>query len=42
VRLRILEYADGLPGPPLAPRGGGESYPASESDVTVAYVDVSL
>jgi hypothetical protein len=42
VRLRILEYADGLPGPPLAPRGGGESYPASDSDVTVAYVDVTL
>ena len=41
VRLRILEYVDGLPGPPLAPRAEG-SYPAPDSDVTVAYVDVSL
>jgi hypothetical protein len=42
VTLRLYEYSDGLPGPPLAPRTSADGYPAPDSDETVAGVDVKL
>ena len=42
VKLRVIEYADGLPGPPLRARTSSDGYPSIESDVTMTTTDVKL
>jgi hypothetical protein len=42
VKLRVVEVSDGLPGPPLRPRGASDGYPDWDSDVTSLMVDVKL
>ena len=42
VKLRIIELSDGFPGPPPTPRTPADGYPDTDSDVTMAMVDVTL